>query len=42
MKNKELQQFLIGSKKRVDKASEEFEIHSKEFDRKVAKILAGL
>lgn len=42
MKDKEFKEFLIQNKQAVDQAMKEFEFHSKEFDKKVAKILAGL
>ncbi len=43
MRNKkEFKRFLIENKKAVDEAFEQMEIHSREFDRKVSKILASL
>ncbi len=41
-KNNEFIQYLLESKERVDYAVQQFEKHSREFDRKVSKILANL
>ena len=42
MNKKEFMKRLFESKKRVDKEMEKFEKHSREFDKKVTKILSGL
>ncbi len=41
-RNREYIQSVLESKKRVDYAFEQIEKHSREFDRKVSKILANL
>lgn len=42
MEKEELRLFLVENKKQFDQAAEEFEKHSREFDRKVIKILSML
>lgn len=42
MRNKDFLDFLAKNKEAVDKADEEFRHHSREFDLKMAKILASL
>ena len=41
-RNKEYMQLVLESKKRVDYAFEQIDKHSREFDRKVNRILASL
>ena len=39
---REFMEFLLENKRNVDKTVEEFNYHSREFDRKVNRILANL
>ena len=42
MTKREFEQFLIENRKKVERASEEFDKHSRAFDEKIREILAAL